>query len=310
MKKAVHGNSTVIKLWFSIAIFALVSIVGISQLAKAYEDYQTEQEKGQFTFIEGEARKQKLEDVYWEDAEEKTPVDSGERVKTLIRTRAEIKLAELDIIRLAPKTTVEFIKLYQESKDKMRETEIDVNEGDIWANIGSLDANSEMDLNTAVANAAVKGTVFRVNVGEDNSTELKVYKGQVDVKGKAPVAEEPDEPKSKSLAPKQIEGPKEVTMKEWTVIVREMQKVIIAADGQLVASRDFSMQDRDEQIEWVSWNAERDKLMGLKEIPEIPEPETPEKSGIEKAPIKPENTPEAEPDSIKKVIPEDEERKK
>ncbi|MBD3234395.1 MAG: hypothetical protein GF315_11785, partial [candidate division Zixibacteria bacterium] len=262
MKKAMHGNSTVIKLWFSIAVFALVSIMGISQMAKAYEDYQTEQEKGQFTFIEGEARKQKLDDVYWENAEENTPVDGGERVKTLISTRAEIQLAELDIIRLAPKTTVEFIKLYQESKDKKRETEIDVNEGDIWANIGSLDASSEMDLNTAVANATVKGTVFRVNVGEDKSTELKVYKGQVDVKGKAPVGEEPEEPKSKSLAPKQIEGPKEVTMKEWTVIVREMQKVIIAADGQLVASREFSMQDRDEQTEWVSWNAERDKVMG------------------------------------------------
>jgi len=144
------------------SILAIALLIGFGGFLNALGQ---DKEKGTVTFVDGQARKQKIGQEDWQNAIQNTPVDNGDRVKTLVKTRAEIKLAELDIIRLAPKTTVDIIKLYQEGKDQKRETQLDVQQGDIWANIGSLDANSSMDLNTAVANATVKGTVFRVNVG-------------------------------------------------------------------------------------------------------------------------------------------------
>jgi hypothetical protein len=256
--------------------FALTLLFVFSFTFIYFDTGLCEDEKGLVTFVDGQARKQKIGDEYWSTAKENTEVTSGERVKTLIRTRAEIKMAELDIIRLAPKTTVDIVKLYQEGKDKKRETQVDLQEGDIWASIGSLDASSSLELNTAVANATVKGTVFRVNVGEDNSTELKVYKGEVDVSGKTKteaIDSQAPEGEKKSLAPKQIsppkqvEGPKEVTMKEWTVIVREMQKIIISADSKVMYHGKFSGEDRDEKTDWVKWNKDRDRLVAMQTAP-------------------------------------------
>ncbi|MBD3169833.1 MAG: hypothetical protein GF307_10150 [candidate division Zixibacteria bacterium] len=260
--------------------FIALSIISGAGVGVLSQTLKKDKEEGKFTFVDGKARKQKIGAEKWQEAEENTPVETGDRVKTLIRTRAEIKLEELDIIRLAPKTTIDVLKLYKEGKDKKRESEIEVQEGDIWANIGSLDASSSLDLNTAVANATVKGTVFRVNVGEDSTTELKVYKGEVDVSGKTPVTEEPEkeEKKSGSLAPKQIqapkqvEGPKEVTMKEWTYIVREMQKIVISADKKVMYHGEFSSEDKDEQTDWVEWNRQRDKNLGL----QVPSEEKPD----------------------------------
>ncbi|MCP4632594.1 MAG: FecR domain-containing protein [candidate division Zixibacteria bacterium] len=274
------------KTLMSVIILCICTIMALGDLLSA----SINNDKGAFTFVDGQARKQKTGDEEWQAAEVNTPVAGGDRVKTLIRTRAEIQLAELDIIRLAPKTTIDVVKLYKEGKDKKRESQIEVEEGDIWANIGSLDANSALDLNTAVANATVKGTVFRVNVGEDNSTELKVYRGQVDIEGSTPVGDEKptqDEKKSGSLspkktgAPKQVSGPKEVSMKEWTYIVREMQKIVISANSKVMYHGSFSNDDRDEKTDWIKWNKWRDQQSGLKSatdeiIPEEPIPEPPD----------------------------------
>ncbi|GEM_PF-470945 len=269
MKNIFRAKPIILKSILSLVALGFTLSVGLSSISVAVNPKEV---RGIFTFVDGQARKQKIGEENWQAAETKTPVEGGERVKTLIRTRAEIQLAELDIIRLAPKTTVDIVKLFQEGKDKKRETEIDLREGDIWANIGSLDENASLDLNTAVANAAVKGTLFRVSVGEDNTTELKVYNGAVNVSGKAPKKEETEQSQNKSenLAPqkvggpKQVKGPKEVSMKEWTVIVREMQKIIISADSKVAYHGEFSLKDKAEQTDWVKWNRKRDLKMGLK----------------------------------------------
>lgn len=246
-----------------LGMFALFRTIALSQTP------ETAGKRGLFTFVEGDAKKQRIGDIDWESAEINTEVATGERVRTMLRTRAEIELAKLELIRLAPKTTVDIVKLYEETQEKKTETELKLEEGDLWASIGSLDESSDLTVGTTIANASVRGTVFRVNVQEDETTELRVYKGQLDVSNVPDTAgvEQKEEKKTKSLAPrqvqgpKQVEGPKEVTLAQWTVIVREMQKLIITPDKKVKYHGEFQSTDSDEQTDWVKWNQERDQML-------------------------------------------------
>jgi hypothetical protein len=249
-----------------------ISLLGVFLVAKNVALSQTserESKKGLFTFVEGEAKKQKIGDLDWEKAQINTEVASGERVRTMLRTRAEIELAKLELIRLAPKTTVDIVRLYEETQQKKAETELKLEEGDLWANIASLKEASELSVGTTIANASVRGTVFRVNVQEDQTTELRVYKGRLEVSNIPDTSgiEKEEEKEPKSLAPKQIEGPreieppKEVTLAQWTVIVREMQELIITPDKKIKHHGEFKASDQEEQTAWVKWNQERDRRL-------------------------------------------------
>ena len=60
--------------------------------------------------------------------------------------------------------------------------------------------------------------------------------------------------------PGYVEGPKEVTLDEWSYIVRNMQRFTITPAG-VKKVESFKKNDIDEQSDWVKWNMERDKNM-------------------------------------------------
>ena len=219
---------------------------------------------GLVTYVDGTLKKKYSQTPDWVAAAKDTTVISGEKVRTFQNSRAELELMGEDIIRLAPRTVIDIIKLFEETKEQKDQTSINVEEGELWAMVGSVEAGAEFDLSTPVAGAAITGTIFRVAVDEDSSTELKVYKGEVQI------SNNPDNPNltpevlphkqpKKISGPKQVSGPRQVTLTEWLYIVRAMQSLQIDRNGNVVDSRDFSLDDRDEQTDWVKWNKERDE---------------------------------------------------
>jgi hypothetical protein len=218
--------------------------------------------KGIVTYVEGSAKKQKLSDNEWFSVIKDSPVVSGERVRTFIESRAELEIAELDRIRMAPKTTIDILKLYEESVEQQRESQIVLQTGDLWAHVGKKGVNQTFNITTPVAAAAITGTTLRVHVDADSSAELKVYTGEVILsKSVVPATTERKMP----LVPQPVQGPTEVaaphevSLEEWKVIVKGMQRVRVNGRGRIVASGSFSSEDPDEQSEWVKWNQERDK---------------------------------------------------
>jgi len=55
-----------------------------------------------------------------------------------------------------------------------------------------------------------------------------------------------------------VEGPKDVTLEEWVVIVKELQEIWIGKHGE------YQVRDMDKtkelEDEWVKWNTQRDSL--------------------------------------------------
>ena len=74
--------------------------------------------KGVVTYADGQVKRKTNDTENWEKAPVNTDVYSGDQVRTYRQSRAELDLAKLDIVRLAPRTVIDIIKLYLETKEK------------------------------------------------------------------------------------------------------------------------------------------------------------------------------------------------
>ena len=243
------------RIWIIAIILGLSSILLINGISTG----DVSKETGLVTFVDGTLKKKLIDASEWTVAGKDTAVVSGEKVRTMNKSRAELALRELDVLRLAPRTTIDIIKLYEESKSSKDETLINVEEGDMWAMVGEVETGAEFNVNTPVAGAAITGTVFRMSIDKDSTTQLKVYKGEVQISnspGNPNLTAEPVpfKERKKISGPKQVPGPKQVTFKEWLYIVKDMQSIRVDKKGELIESGDFTDKDADEQSDWVKWN--------------------------------------------------------
>jgi hypothetical protein len=238
--------------------FLIAAILGF-QLGIGDEGVE---KKGIVTYADGQVRRMPEERQEWERAPVNTDILSGDKVRTYQKSRAELNLAELDIIRLAPRTIIDIVKLYEETKEQKARTQINLEEGEIWATVHKVEAKTEFDISAPIAAAAITGTVLRLNVAQDSTTQLKVYRGEVHITN----APERKDLKPKSLIPREvpgpyeIPGPREVTLEEWIYIVKSMEQVTIDNRGQLISKGKFSEKDEDEKSDWVLWNQQRDRV--------------------------------------------------
>jgi len=231
--------------------------------------FSGEEKKGIVTYTDGQVKRRSPEVETWQDATVNTAVLSGDKVRTYRKSRAEVDLAQLDLIRLAPRTIIDIVKLYEETKEKNIQTEINIEQGEIWASVHEVETKTQFDVSSPIAAAAITGTLFRLNVGEDSTTQLKVYTGEVNITN----APHKKDLKPKSLIPREvpgpveIPGPREVSVEEWLYIVKSMQQITIDRHGKVVSKGKFNQEDEDEKSDWVAWNKKRDeeRLKRLKE---------------------------------------------
>ncbi|HOO60084.1 MAG TPA: FecR family protein [Candidatus Mcinerneyibacteriales bacterium] len=214
--------------------------------------------RGVITALEGEAEKRQAPEADWLEAALEMDIYSREMVRTLPESFAEISLSRGSVIRLAPKTTVNMNKLYEEAEDKIV-TNIEVAEGEIWGNVNKTGEDELFSVDSTAVSSSIIGTIFRIDTGDDG-TLIKVYRGNVEVSGKpSPPKDAPadDEPRE-IQGPTEVEGPKEVTLEEWTIIVREMMELKVDAQGRIVRMDTIKPMSAEEQSAWVKWNQERD----------------------------------------------------
>ena len=62
----------------------------------------------------------------------------------------------------------------------------------------------------------------------------------------------------RAQGPVQIQGPREVSLREWFEIIKAQQQIVVRPDGSYARS-DFNLEE-DAKLEWVQWNKERDQM--------------------------------------------------
>ena len=188
----------------------------------------------------------------------------GQEVKVGEKSRIELKYPDGTVMRFSERSVIKMDDISYDSKTQNKKVKVDLGSGKLWANVKKLTtSDSRVEVKTVNAVAGVRGTVYRVNVEEDNSAMVKVYDGSVNVSG---IPKEAANPVGQFTAPVPIAGPSqvpppyhEVSMEEWTVIVKAMQQVTISPQGVASKPQDFTQQQ--DMDEWVKWNQERDKQL-------------------------------------------------
>ncbi len=197
---------------------------------------------------------------------------AGAVVKTGRKSRIEIRLADNSVIRLGSKTKMTLQKVMFASGGRKKVT-ARLWGGKAYSVVSKLvGEESSFEIKTGTAVAGVRGTAFRINAAEDQSTVVRVYTGAVAVSN-APIYAKAGKPKSsgkfqmprqgvKPVGPGRVEvaGPQEVTKKQWEEIVaKAMQEVRVSAKGELSAPVAFDPKKEELEDDWVAWNKAMDK---------------------------------------------------
>jgi hypothetical protein len=217
-------------------------------------------------FGDVEARKSGTDE--WAQVVLKQPLFSGDAVRTAAESRLEIKVDDDSVVRIGENSELEISKPSLMNLAGGGETQAKLKKGKIWSNVKKMaEDQRRMTVSTPTVVAAIRGTVFRIDVPEDSLTVLRVYEGSVEARENraAPAAGGLREIRP----PGEVAPPAEVSAQEWVQIVAANQQLTFRRGGtpQLVA---FDP-EVDALIEWVRWNRERDTQgipPGLRPMPE------------------------------------------
>ncbi len=244
---------------------SIKTIIGATVLMHLFMFIPAFADSGTFTltFFVGDVSTKLNPEDNWQQAELKQNLKKESEIKTGIESRAELVTDNNSVLRVGENShyLIEQLK----SGDSRDKTEGKLFKGRLWAKIKKVTGKeSEFNTRTTTAVAAVRGTVFRMDVLQDSLTELYVYNGTVEVGGPSWA---PDHGKPRKWsAPKQVEGPKEVDMEEWTEIVKAQQRLVIGPKG-VVSKEEFDLEE-DKTEDWVAFNLERDSIQTESEIKE------------------------------------------
>ncbi|HQM44451.1 MAG TPA: FecR family protein [Smithellaceae bacterium] len=248
--------------FFSLGVIMLLC----STAAYAQQPMTVKMTKGvaQITSLRGEAKAICMDQTDPRQLKKNDRLSAGCEVSTSANSRLEMLLPDRSIVRFSEKTKFKLIQS-DVGQDGKRTIKISVPVGKVWTNVRkalkSRDNTFEVSCQNAVA--GVRGTVYRMDVENDQSAQVKVYDGEVDVRGNSrtqdataphPAAFGPPKPVS---GPTAVAGPQPVSMEQWVYIVKSMQKIRISADGQAHAPEDFT--EEEDMDDWVKWNRQRDK---------------------------------------------------
>jgi hypothetical protein len=185
-----------------------------------------------------------------------TVVYPGDIITTASDGRVELIINRESVIRMRENTKMT-IETYRNSNESKGKTKIGFSVGTVWTKVKKFkDKISRFELELPTATAGVHGTVYQSAVNTDSSCEVKVYSGEVAVKGsKQKGRAVAGEGASEVAGPDEVEGPHEVDIVTWTKIVRSMQKIMIRKNGSPTEPALFA---RDSTSDWEKWNEERD----------------------------------------------------
>ena len=119
---------------------------------------------------------------------------------------------------------------------------------------------AEFGVSTPTATAAIRGTIFRVDMAADSTTDVLVYEGKVAVKPADTLKQGGGRnvdttARHEVEGPTEVEGPVEVSLEEWITIVAG-QQIRVERTGSFKTWR-FDRK-KDKLDTWVKYNLEQD----------------------------------------------------
>ncbi|HPE28997.1 MAG TPA: FecR family protein [Candidatus Mcinerneyibacteriales bacterium] len=207
---------------------------------------------GKVSYIEGQVM------INYAMAELRQEVREGDFISTQ-KGKLEITLDDGTLVRVGPESKV-YMESLKEEKGR-KKVSIKVALGRFWTKVKKLVAKDEYNVSFRTGTAGVRGTVYRIDQYADDSAQLFVYDGKVEVRGEKPSGGTDQMPAvaAEIDGPVEIEGPQEVSMEEWVKIVKRLNRIAISPEGVPTDPAEFDL-EKDKQDPWVQWNLQRDGM--------------------------------------------------
>lgn len=222
--------------------------------------------KGVITYLEGEVKVKRTGDADWIPAQPNMILCEMDQLKVERESRAELILDNQTVMRLSPNSHIVIEKLQEDPRAQREDIQVGLRLGTLWTKVAKLFyRSSRYDVSTPTAIAGVQGTTFQISVASDQTTQVQVFQGVVNVYNPFPQDRLPA-PAPGTLwggpeevrGPAEVPGPTPVTQAEWTQIVLRQFQQITVARGKIPRATSLEMA-RERQKEWVLWNEERDE---------------------------------------------------
>ena len=207
----------------------------------------------------------------WAKAKPNFPVNEGDIIRTLAKSRCEITLVGGGKVRIGENSELELTEA--SVKPMTKNFSAKLKKGNIFVSAkAAFGEKKNVSVRMPTAVAAIRGTKYRAKAGDDES-EVLVYDGKVDVNAAKNVLDERQErrksiapggagqpkftlgPVTEIQAPTQVSGPYEVTLEEWITLAEGMQ-INVRKDGKYHMF-EFD-QGKDADLDFVKWNKEQD----------------------------------------------------
>ena len=206
------------------------------------------------SFYMGDVWFKKVDTEEWTGIALQQPLFTGDAVRTGAESRLEVKMGEEGIlVRIDENAELEIsTRSLQEWRGPG--TKASLKSGRLWSNVQRLAADREnLTIETPTVLAAVRGTVFRIDIPDSITTMVRVYEGEVEVRDNPT-------PTGGGLQevgpPREVAPPAEVSPQLWLEIVTANQQLIFTR-GERPAISEFDAA-ADAQLDWVQWNQQMD----------------------------------------------------
>ena len=245
----------------TLTVLFCIVFVGSAQQGKRF---------GIITLPLGRVEVQKAGSDQWKKAGVKQPVYVNDKIRTRAKSRAEISLTGGGKMRIGEKSELELLQA--DVMGMKKDYNANLKKGNVWVSAkAGFGEKKNVVVRTPTAVAAIRGTKYRVEAGEEESSVL-VYQGEVEVnrpenlqKMRRDALEKKQQqggppkfrlgPVQEIEAPTHVAGPYEVSLEDWISLVEGMQ-INLRADGKYHM---FEFDKKaDAQSDWVKWNEELD----------------------------------------------------
>ena len=217
-------------------------------------------------FFMGEVGYRKAQTEEWSGLVLQQSLFAGDAVRTGAESRLELKTSDEGlVVRIDENSELEIsTRSLQEWKGPG--TRARARRGRLWTNVRRMAADREnLTIETPTVLAAVRGTIFRIDIPSDSTTVLRVYEGQMEVRDNP--APPPGSGELREVdAPREIAAPREVSAQQWLELVSANEQLVVTR-GLTPVKSEFDP-EADARLDWVQWNQERDR-----ELDRTPPPE-------------------------------------
>jgi len=208
------------------------------------------------TYLSGKSFLLKSKEKEWKSLDANTILTPGDKLKTGKGALVELVVNHTDVMRLSSNTELLIERLADKTGGP--ESSFRISVGKFWAKIKSyVERSGKFEVGFPTAVAAVQGTVYQAELMADSTANIKVYRGEVKVAAKPVEGQESATTGSKIGPPRQVSGPKQVSMQQWVKIVREMQQFSFGPGKPPGDPESFTEQWLGN---WEKFNQERDAL--------------------------------------------------